>query len=135
MSLAKIVPDAQGQLRAAFPLRATLLAVTLLLYPMVAAQAQSGGPNAAGDPRLAINPVLSAVAQVTPASLPIVFRKLDSLTTGVIAPGSRGDGAPTPAERTQLARNPAFQAAFVRNPDETLRLLRWVNAETGGLAR
>ena len=38
-----------------------------------------------------------------------------------------GDSTPTPAETAELAANPAFASAFRKNPEETLRLLAWIN--------
>ena len=126
MFIAKMLSSSFGRRRG---LQTATSAAGWMLYPVIAARAQSGsGSSGTSDSRLAANPQLRDIVRITPSTLPLVLKKLDDITTGAVDSPSRGDAVPTAAERAQLSRNPAFAAAFARNPDETLRLLRWTNA-------
>jgi hypothetical protein len=75
------------------------------------------------------NPVIEALIPVDRTIAAEVVLKLQRLTTGTVAPGSRAGARPSAAELEQIDDNPAFARAYQHDLDGTLALLRWVNGE------
>lgn len=130
-----------------------LVVLAIASLPVVT-QAQN---TLANDARVINNPVLRALWRISPSDLPAVLVRLPPLTGGSAPGGVRGpqdsqsgtpsdlakpppvtgsgapDGIrnngdkPTAPEMAEIAENPDFAAAFNNAPDETLKLLRWIN--------
>jgi hypothetical protein len=91
----------------------------------------SPNPIAANDNSVAANPLLGALARSDPGAVQIVVLRLDALSAGKLRPSSARLDDPTEKEKVQFTQNPAFAATRQNNPDETLKILRWVNALIG----
>lgn len=110
----------------------------LLVYPGGVGWAQGQqGSAVANDNLLKENPRLADVMRTRPDMLSPILLELAPLSEGRQSPlrgdgdGAMGSTRPTAEEAAQLARNPAFAAAFRQNPTETLSLLRYINELLG----
>ena len=114
--------------------RFSLVALILASLPYAGlGQPAGAGPGApaVSDSETAniirLNPKLDLLNRVQPQIIPAVVGRLRRYGQSLQDDLYRGNDRPTPAEKTELAANPAFYRAFEHQPQATLQLLRYVN--------
>jgi len=103
---------------------------TLVLCGIICSLGSAGAAEAPKDKGSALsqNPILSQVAQLDPDVVKSLLSRLAVLRANAPREGEARGEALTAGEAKQISANPAFAAAYDRNPTETLGLLRQVNA-------